>query len=126
MSPDLEASRPATPERLPHVVTFSCLYVDGEVAPHRPGLARASRWLPRLPPAPPHPRPRTSAAYGVLTHGNVRSRSASPAWSTEDVQRLLAALPALVADLRARPAILCRVDAVDLELARRGMPVRCP
>ena len=51
----------ATPtDRLPHLVTFSCLYVDGEALRHRAGPARASPSAPARPARPARcaqPRP---------------------------------------------------------------------
>lgn len=87
-------------DRLPHLVTFSCLYVDGEALVD--GLARrgysvasgsacTSSTL-----APSH----VLAAMGALTHGNVRlsvGRDATDA----DVDGFLAALPEVVAAIRA-------------------------
>jgi cysteine desulfurase len=97
--PDVEvAGHPE--ERLPHVVTFSCLYVDGEslvTELDRRGFAVASGsacTASRLEPS------HVLAAMGRLTHGNVRV-SLGRTTSTEDVDRLLALLPGVVADLRA-------------------------
>jgi cysteine desulfurase len=86
--------------RLPHVVTFSCLYVDGEslvLALDRAGFAVTSGsacTTSRLEPS------HVLAAMVALTHGNVRvslPRGASDA----DVDAFLAALPPVVAELRA-------------------------
>ncbi|NHA67088.1 aminotransferase class V-fold PLP-dependent enzyme [Phycicoccus sp. CMS6Z-2] len=92
-------------DRLPHVVTFSVLYVDGEtvvdeLARHDlavgSGSACTSSTL-----RPSH----VLAALGVLTHGNVRVTlplaSVSP-HRADDVDRLCALLPDVVAGLRAR------------------------
>jgi len=86
-------------DRLPHVVTFSCLYVDGEALVTEldrrgfavgSGSACASTEL-----RPSH----VLAAMGVLTHGNVRL--ALPTTVTEDdVDRFLAELPDAVATVR--------------------------
>ncbi|WP_081861413.1 cysteine desulfurase family protein [Cellulomonas sp. HZM] len=85
--------------RLPHVVTFSCLYVDGEALVGGldaagfgvgSGSACTSSAL-----EPSH----VLAAMGVLTHGNVRL--ALPVGTREaDVDRFLDALPSVVADVR--------------------------
>ncbi len=86
-------------DRLPHVLTFSCLYVDGEALSTAldargfavgSGSACTSSTL-----EPSH----VLAAMGALTGGNVRltlSRYTTP----DDVDRFLAVLPAVVADLR--------------------------
>ncbi|MCW2608011.1 MAG: aminotransferase class, partial [Frankiales bacterium] len=86
-------------DRLPHVVTFSCLYVDGasladaldaEGFAVGSGSACTSSTL-----EPSH----VLAAMGALTSGNVRlslSRDTRP----DDVDRLLAVLPRVVAGLR--------------------------
>ena len=86
-------------DRLPHLVTFSCLYVDGEALLHaldRRGFAVSSGsscTSSRL--APSH----VLEAMGVLTHGNVRV-SLHRDTTDDDVDRFLAALPDVVADLR--------------------------
>jgi cysteine desulfurase len=88
-------------ERLPHIVTFSCLYVDGEVLLHaldRAGFAVSSGSACTADTLRPS---HVLAAMGVLTHGNVRV-SLHSAVSTEDVRRFLAVLPGLVADVRAQ------------------------
>ncbi|WP_259316561.1 cysteine desulfurase/sulfurtransferase TusA family protein [Kitasatospora xanthocidica] len=86
--------------RLPHIVTFSCLYVDGEVLLtelDRAGFAVssgsscASSTL-----TPSH----VLAAMGVLTEGNVRV-SLPYGTAEADVERFLAVLPDLVAGVRA-------------------------
>lgn len=59
-------------ERLPHVVTFSCLFVDGEALVHeldRRGFAVASGSACTASTLEPS---HVLAAMGVLTHGNVR------------------------------------------------------
>ncbi len=86
--------------RLPHVVTFSCLYVDGEALVTRldreglgvgSGSACTSGAL-----EPSH----VLAAMGVLTHGNVRLALPVDV-RAEDVRRLCDVLPRVVADVRA-------------------------
>lgn len=87
-------------ERLPHIVTFSCLYVDGEVLLHaldRAGFAVSSGSACTADTLRPS---HVLAAMGVLTHGNVRV-SLHSGVSAEDVRRFLAVLPGLVADVRA-------------------------
>ncbi|HEX8970093.1 aminotransferase class V-fold PLP-dependent enzyme, partial [Oryzihumus sp.] len=59
-------------DRLPHVVTFSCLYVDGEALVtelDRRGFAVASGSACTASTLEPS---HVLAAMGVLTHGNVR------------------------------------------------------
>jgi cysteine desulfurase len=85
--------------RLPHLVTFSCLYVDGEALVTEldkagfsvnSGSSCTSSAL-----RPSH----VLEAMGVLSHGNVRVslwRGITPA----DVERFLAVLPEVVARLR--------------------------
>jgi cysteine desulfurase len=88
-------------ERLPHVVTFSCLYVDGEALVSEldrlgfevaSGSACTSSTL-----EPSH----VLAAMGALTHGNVRV-SVGRGTTDDDVTRFLEALPGAVERLRAR------------------------
>lgn len=87
-------------DRLPHVVTFSCLYVDGEQLLERldhagfavgSGSACTASTL-----EPSH----VLAAMGVLTHGNVRI-GLPRGITAEDVDRLCGALPTAVAEVRA-------------------------
>ncbi|WP_229073827.1 aminotransferase class V-fold PLP-dependent enzyme [Actinoplanes sp. DH11] len=85
--------------RLPHLVTFSCLYVDGEALLHaldRHGFAVSSgSSCTSSTLRPSH----VLEAMGVLSHGNVRvslHRDTTP----EHVERFLAVLPGLVADIR--------------------------
>jgi cysteine desulfurase len=85
--------------RLPHLVTFSCLYVDGEVLLtelDRAGFAVSSgSSCTSSTLTPSH----VLAAMGVLTEGNVRV--SLPAGTTgAQVQRFLAVLPELVARIR--------------------------
>jgi cysteine desulfurase len=86
--------------RLPHIVTFSCLYVDGEVLLHaldRAGFAVSSGSACTADTLRPS---HVLAAMGVLTHGNVRV-SLHSGVTGDDVRRFLAVLPGLVADVRA-------------------------
>ncbi len=86
-------------ERLPHVVTFSCLYVEGEALVtelDRRGFAVSSGSACTASSLEPS---HVLAAMGALTHGNVRVSLARD--TTEaDVERLLAVLPGVVASLR--------------------------
>ncbi|WP_238019374.1 aminotransferase class V-fold PLP-dependent enzyme [Dactylosporangium sp. AC04546] len=91
-------------ERLPHIVTFSCLYVDGEVllqALDRAGFAVSSGSACIADTLRPS---HVLAAMGVLTHGNVRV-SLHRDVSEEDVRRFLAVLPPLVAAARAEAGV---------------------
>jgi cysteine desulfurase len=87
--------------RLPHVVTFSCLYVDGEALVtelDRRGFGVASGSACTASTlAPSH----VLEAMGVLTHGNVRV-SLGRDTTADEVDRFLDVLPGVVADLRAR------------------------
>ena len=96
--PDVEVV--GDPEgRLPHLVTLSFLYVDGEAlltALDREGLevsSGSSCTASTLEPS------HVLAAMGALTHGNVRV-SMHRGTTADDVDRLLAVLPRVVADLR--------------------------
>jgi cysteine desulfurase len=91
-------------DRLPHLVTFSCLYVDGEALLHaldRQGFAVSSgSSCTSSTLRPSH----VLEAMGVLSHGNVRislHRETTP----EEVDRFLAVLPGIVADLRAEAGV---------------------
>ncbi|WP_144121632.1 aminotransferase class V-fold PLP-dependent enzyme [Catellatospora sichuanensis] len=87
-------------DRLPHVVTFSCLYVDGEAlltALDRRGFAVSSGSACTSSTLQPS---HVLAAMGVLTHGNIRL-SLHRDSTAEQVDRFLAELPGIVAALRA-------------------------
>ena len=98
--PDTEVFLAPEP-RLPHVVAFSCLYVDGETLVtelDRLGFAVASGSACTASTLQPS---HVLAAMGALTHGNVRvslGRDTAPA----EVHRLAAALPELVGRLRSQ------------------------
>lgn len=96
--PDVEVVGHPT-DHLPHLVTFSCLYVDGEallLELDRRGFAVSSgSSCTSSTLTPSH----VLAAMGVLTHGNVRV-SLHRDTAAGDVDRFLAVLPAVVADLR--------------------------
>ncbi len=90
--------------RLPHLVTFSCLYVHGESLVRAldahgfevsSGSSCTSSTL-----EPSH----VLVAMGVLTHGNVRV-SLSRDTTAADVDRFLAVLPGVVARLRAEAGV---------------------
>lgn len=85
--------------RLPHLVTFSLLYVDGEAIVSeldRAGFAVSSGSSCTASTLRPS---HVLEAMGVLTHGNVRL-SLSRDTTAEDVTRFLDVLPGIVADLR--------------------------
>lgn len=86
-------------ERLPHVLTFSCLYVEGEAlltALDERGFAVGSGSACTSSALEPS---HVLAAMGALTHGNIRL--ALPRGTTaQDVDRFLAELPGIVAGVR--------------------------
>ena len=102
--PDVElAGDPA--DRLPHLATFSCLYLDGEAllyALDRAGFAVSSGSSCTSGTLRPS---HVLAAMGVLTHGNVRV-SLPRGTTAADVHRFLDTLPAVVADLRAQAGVV--------------------
>lgn len=90
--------------RLPHLVTFSCLYLDGETLVtelDRAGFAvnsGSSCTSSTLQPS------HVLVAMGVLTHGNVRV--SLPLGVTEaEIERFLDVLPAVVAKLRTQAGV---------------------
>ncbi len=86
-------------DRLPHLVTFSFLYVDGEAivdALNRRGFQVASGSACTASTLEPS---HVLAAMGALTHGNVRV-SLTRAATEADVDAFLAALPEVVTDIR--------------------------
>ncbi|SDK05737.1 cysteine desulfurase/sulfurtransferase TusA family protein [Streptomyces indicus] len=96
--PDVEVVGDAE-RRLPHIVTFSCLYVDGETLLHEldraefsvsSGSSCTSSTL-----TPSH----VLKAMGVLSEGNVRV-SLPAGTSREDVERFLGVLPGAVSSVR--------------------------
>ncbi|MER8012287.1 aminotransferase class V-fold PLP-dependent enzyme [Streptomyces sp. NPDC094149] len=96
--PDVEMVGDAV-RRLPGIVTFSCLYVDGETLLHEldregfsvsSGSSCTSSTL-----TPSH----VLKAMGVLSEGNVRV-SLPPGTAAEDVERFLEVLPRAVAAVR--------------------------
>jgi cysteine desulfurase len=87
-------------DRLPHLVTFSCLYVDGEslvTELDRLGFAVASGSACTASTLTPS---HVLAAMGALTHGNVRLSLTRDA-SQQQVDAFLDALPGVVERLRA-------------------------
>lgn len=112
--PDTEVVGHAT-LRLPHLVTFSCLYVDGEVL--LTGLDRAgfsvssgsSCTSSTLTPS------HVLKAMGVLSEGNVRV-SLPAGTGEDDVERFLTVLPGVVAEVRSR------LGAPRAEPARASVP----
>jgi cysteine desulfurase len=86
-------------DRLPHLVTFSCLYVDGEALLHaldRQGFAVSSGSSCTASTLKPS---HVLEAMGVLSHGNVRI-SLHRGTTAEEVDRFLAVLPGLVEQIR--------------------------
>jgi cysteine desulfurase len=101
--PDVEVvGDPA--HRLPHLVTFSCLYVDGEALLSeldRRGFAVSSgSSCTSSTVRPSH----VLEAMGVLSHGNVRV-SLHRGVTAADVEAFLAVLPEVVAGLRAAAGV---------------------
>jgi cysteine desulfurase len=91
--------------RLPHLVTFSCLYVDGEALLHaldRRGFAVSSgSSCTSSTLRPSH----VLEAMGVLSHGNIRV-SLHRETTEAQVDRFLAELPGIVAGLRAEAGVV--------------------
>jgi cysteine desulfurase len=86
-------------QRLPHIVTFSCLYVDGEALVtelDRAGFSVSSGSACVSDTRQPS---HVLAAMGVLTHGNVRV-SLPRAATLESVEDFLRVLPPIVARVR--------------------------
>ena len=101
--PDVEVVGHPT-ERLPHLVTFSCLYVDGEALLtelDREGFAVSSGSSCTASTLRPS---HVLAAMGVLTHGNVRV-SLTRTTSLAEVDRFLAVLPGVVERVRATAGV---------------------
>jgi cysteine desulfurase len=101
--PDVEVVGDAV-VRLPHLLTFSCLYLDGEQLVRAldeegfevsSGSSCTSSAL-----EPSH----VLVAMGVLTHGNVRV-SLSRTTTADDVERFCAVLPDVVGRLRAEAGL---------------------
>ncbi|MFJ4836880.1 cysteine desulfurase/sulfurtransferase TusA family protein [Streptomyces sp. NPDC088746] len=114
--------------RLPHLVTFSCLYVDGETLLHEldragfsvsSGSSCTSSTL-----TPSH----VLKAMGVLTEGNIRV-SLPPGTTEEEVGGFLDVLPGVVAEVRERlgaPAPAAPSPAPRASLVVDALGRRCP
>ncbi|GGP35577.1 aminotransferase class V-fold PLP-dependent enzyme [Streptomyces calvus] len=116
--------------RLPGIVTFSCLYVDGETLLHEldradfsvsSGSSCTSSTL-----TPSH----VLKAMGVLSEGNVRL-SLPPGTREEDVERFLAVLPEVVAGVREKLGAPVRAGDVPVPDEQEALVVdalgrRCP
>ncbi len=86
-------------ERLPHIVTFSCLYVDGEAlltSLDREGIAVGSGSACTSSTLEPS---RVLASIGALSHGNVRL-GLHPGVTEAQATRFLEVMPRIVARLR--------------------------
>jgi cysteine desulfurase len=114
--------------RLPGIVTFSCLYVDGEALLHEldragfsvsSGSSCTSSTL-----TPSH----VLKAMGVLSEGNVRV-SLPPGTAARDVERFLEVLPEAVAAVRAKlgaPAPAAGAAVGEPALVVDALGRRCP
>ena len=125
--PDVEVV--GDPERrLPGIVTFSCLYVDGETLLHEldgsgfsvsSGSSCTSSTL-----TPSH----VLKAMGVLSEGNVRV-SLPVGTTAQDVERFLEALPVAVAGVREKlgapvaPTTSARADSLVVDALGRRCPI---
>ncbi|MFD9463202.1 cysteine desulfurase/sulfurtransferase TusA family protein [Streptomyces sp. NPDC060027] len=126
--PDVEVVGDAV-RRLPGIVTFSCLYVDGEALLHEldrsgfsvsSGSSCTSSTL-----TPSH----VLKAMGVLSEGNVRV-SLPPGTPEEDVDRFLSVLPGAVSGVRERlgvtetaPKTPASVDSLVVDALGRRCPI---
>ncbi|MFF7131418.1 MULTISPECIES: cysteine desulfurase/sulfurtransferase TusA family protein [unclassified Streptomyces] len=113
--------------RLPGIVTFSCLYVDGETLLHEldragfsvsSGSSCTSSTL-----TPSH----VLKAMGVLSEGNVRV-SLPPGTPAEEVDRFLEVLPGAVAAVREKlgaptPSAVVREDALVVDALGKRCPI---
>ncbi|MER6540077.1 aminotransferase class V-fold PLP-dependent enzyme [Streptomyces sp900105755] len=123
--PDVEVVGDAE-RRLPGVVTFSCLYVDGETLLHEldregfsvsSGSSCTSSTL-----TPSH----VLKAMGVLSEGNVRVSLPAGA-AGDDVERFLEVLPGVVAGVREKLGAPVPVAAVQADvLVVDALGKRCP
>ncbi|MFC0848737.1 cysteine desulfurase/sulfurtransferase TusA family protein [Streptomyces noboritoensis] len=114
--------------RLPHLVTFSCLYVDGETLLHEldrsgfsvsSGSSCTSSTL-----TPSH----VLRAMGVLSEGNVRV-SLPLGTAASDVDRFLSVLPGVVSSVREKlgaPASLASPAPGGTDLTIDALGKRCP
>jgi cysteine desulfurase len=121
--PDVEVVGHGT-LRLPHLVTFSCLYVDGEAlltALDRAGFSVSSgSSCTSSTLTPSH----VLKAMGVLSEGNVRV-SLPPGTDGADVERFLDVLPALVAEVRSQLGA-APAPALDEDLVVDSLGKLCP
>ncbi|QHA04212.1 aminotransferase class V-fold PLP-dependent enzyme [Streptomyces broussonetiae] len=126
--PDVEVV--GDPERrVPGIVTFSCLYVDGEALLHeldREGFAVSSgSSCTSSTLTPSH----VLKAMGVLSEGNVRV-SLPPGTAEADVERFLEVLPGTVAGVREKLGAPAPAKAVPAEEAGEvvvdSLGRRCP
>lgn len=125
--PDVEVV--GDPERrLPGTVTFSCLYVDGEALLHgldREGFSVSSgSSCTSSTLTPSH----VLRAMGVLSEGNVRVSLPAGA-AEEDVERFLAVLPGVVAEVREKlgaPSATAAAGVGREELVVDALGKRCP
>ncbi|MCL7378892.1 cysteine desulfurase/sulfurtransferase TusA family protein [Streptomyces sp. 35G-GA-8] len=114
--------------RLPHLVTFSCLYVDGEALLHEldragfsvsSGSSCTSSTL-----TPSH----VLRAMGVLSEGNVRI-SLPPGTPETDVDGFLEVLPSVVSGVRERlgaPVSAAGSPGMEPSLVVDALGKRCP
>ncbi|RFU83499.1 aminotransferase class V-fold PLP-dependent enzyme [Streptomyces triticagri] len=130
--PDVEVV--GDPERrLPHLLTFSCLHVDGETLLHEldragfsvsSGSSCTSSTL-----TPSH----VLKAMGVLSEGNIRV-SLPLGTADDDVDRFLQVVPGAVAEVRAKLGVPAAGDPADAsagedasaELVVDALGKRCP
>lgn len=124
--PDVEVVGDAV-RRLPGIVTFSCLYVDGETLLHEldregfsvsSGSSCTSSTL-----TPSH----VLKAMGVLSEGNVRV-SLPPGAAAEEVERFLEVLPGAVAAVREKlgaptPTTVRHQDALVVDALGKLCPL---
>ncbi|MGA5728371.1 cysteine desulfurase/sulfurtransferase TusA family protein [Streptomyces seoulensis] len=123
--PDVEVV--GDPERrLPGIVTFSCLYVDGEVLLtelDRAGFSVSSGSSCTSGTLTPS---HVLRAMGVLSEGNVRV-SLPPGVASEEVDRFLEVLPGVVAGVRSQlGAPEPQVEQRAAELVVDSLGKRCP
>ncbi|MDT0452906.1 cysteine desulfurase/sulfurtransferase TusA family protein [Streptomyces hesseae] len=114
--------------RLPHLVTFSCLYVDGETLLHaldREGFSVSSGSSCTSSTLEPS---HVLRAMGVLSEGNVRV-SLPRGVSSEEVEEFLRVLPRVVAEVRDRlgaPSPAGGGSGMSADLVVDSLGKRCP
>jgi cysteine desulfurase len=91
--------------RLPHIVNFSCLYVEGEALVTELDLRGFAVSSGSACSASTQEPSHVLAAMGVLTHGNVRV-SIAPTTTPEELRRFLDAVASIVPRLRASTGII--------------------